>query len=73
MCFSACHWAKISKIFYGTKIKDAKKLGFSELTIPNEKMKSLGGSKIKLEANVLREKNLEVFKLWLKEGDRNIY
>ena len=24
MCFSACHWAKISKIVYGAQIEDAK-------------------------------------------------
>src|SRR3989338_3600598 len=33
MCFSACHWAKISRIIYGTYIEDAKRLGYSELTI----------------------------------------
>ncbi|MHC4755582.1 MAG: nucleoside deaminase, partial [Planctomycetota bacterium] len=41
MCFTACHWAKISTIVYGASIPDAKNAGFSELAISNEKMKQL--------------------------------
>ena len=48
MCFCACHWARISKIIYGTHIEDAKKLGFSELTISDEKMKLFGNSPIEV-------------------------
>jgi len=33
MCFSACHWAKLAAIVFGTNIEDAKRAGFSELTI----------------------------------------
>src|SRR5574341_300888 len=63
MCFSACHWARISQIVYGTRIDDAMKLGFNELTIPNEKMKRLGNSSIKIVGNILRDENLELFTL----------
>ena len=73
MCFSACHWAKISTIVYGTRIEDAKKLGFSELTIPNDTMKHLGNSPIEVVGNILREEGLALFKLWSEQEHKRIY
>jgi tRNA(Arg) A34 adenosine deaminase TadA len=73
MCFSACHWAKISKIVFGARIEDARKLGFSELTISLEEMKRLGNSPIEIVGDILREENLELFKLWSTQGDRRVY
>jgi tRNA(Arg) A34 adenosine deaminase TadA len=73
MCFSACHWAKISKIVYGARIEDAKKLGFSELTISNEEMKSQSNSSIEVIGDFLREEILELFKLWSKREDKRVY
>ena len=65
MCFSACHWAMISKIIFGASIEDAKLAGFNELTISNEKMKSWGMSNLEIVRGFLREENLELFKMWL--------
>lgn len=73
MCFSACHWAKISKIIYGVRIEDAKKLGFSELTISNREMKQFGNSPIELVGDLLREENLELFEFWSKREDKRVY
>ncbi|NQS88645.1 nucleoside deaminase [Patescibacteria group bacterium] len=73
MCFSACHWAKISKIVYGTKIEDAKNFGFSELTISNKKMKQSGNSSIEVIGDFLLEENLKLFKLWSKRKDKRVY
>ncbi len=73
MCFSACHWAKISTIVYGARIGDARKLGFSELTISNEQMKQLGNSPIELIGNILREENMGLFKLWSEQENKKIY
>jgi tRNA(Arg) A34 adenosine deaminase TadA len=73
MCFGACHWAKISKIVYGAQIEDAKKLGFSELTISNKEMKQSGNSRMEIVGDILREENLELFKLWSEQGNRRIY
>lgn len=73
MCFSACHWARISKIVYGTRIKDAKELGFSELSVTDDRMKMLGKSKIRIVGDFLREENLELFKLWSKRKDKRVY
>jgi tRNA(Arg) A34 adenosine deaminase TadA len=73
MCFSACHWAKISKVVYGARIEDAKKLGFSELTLSNKEMKLLGNSSIEIIGDFLREEILELFKLWSKREDKRVY
>lgn len=73
MCFSACHWAKISRIVYGARIEDAKGVGFNELTVSNEKMKQLGNSPVELVGGILREENLDLFKYWLKCGSKKAY
>lgn len=73
MCFSACHWAKISKIVYGARIEDAKKIGFNELIISNRKMKQLGNSSIEVIGDFLREENIKLFKLWSKQKDKRVY
>lgn len=73
MCFSACHWAKISKIIYGASIEDANEIGFNELSISNHKMKELGKSNIEIEGGFLKELCLELFTIWFKRSDKKIY
>lgn len=64
MCFSACHWARISTIVFGARIKDAERSGFHELTVSNRRMQSMGGSRITLVEGVLRDEALNLFRLW---------
>ena len=73
MCFSAIHWAGIRKIVFGTRIEDAKKYGFSELEIPNEKMKELGNSKVEIVSDLLRDENVKVFEEWAAREDKKSY
>ena len=73
MCFTACHWAKISAIVYGASIADAKNAGFSELDISNEKMKQFGPSLVEVISGFLREQNVELFNLWLQKPDKKVY
>lgn len=73
MCFSACHWAKISKIVYGTSIEDAQTAGFRELTLSNQQMKQLGNSAIEIQGGFMKEENLEIFKEWEKFKDGLLY
>ena len=72
MCFSAIHWARISKIVYGTNINDVKALGFSELTINNKQMKKLGKSNVKIKQDFMRKECLELLKTW-KKGKGKTY
>jgi len=73
MCFSACHWAKISRIVYGAAISDAKEFGFSELSISNQQMKQLGESSIETTTDFFKEQCIELFKLWSEKSDRRAY
>lgn len=73
MCFSACHWAKIPRIVYGVKMNDARALGFSELVISNDRMKSLGRSPIKIRSGVLRKENLALMQFWSEREGKKIY
>ncbi len=73
MCFAACHWAKLDAIVYGTRIADAARLGFSELSISNREMKRRGKSPIVVVGDVLRRGNLRLFEMFEKRKDRRLY
>ncbi len=73
MCYSAIHWAKISKIFYGTRIEDARSYGFSELCISDIQMKELGHDYIEIVADFLRQENLELLEYWSKKENKKVY
>jgi tRNA(Arg) A34 adenosine deaminase TadA len=73
MCFGACHWAGLSRIVYGARIKDAEKIGFSELKISNRKMKEMSRSPLAVVGGLLRRENLRLFTLWSKRKDKQIY
>lgn len=64
MCFSAIHWARISRIVYGTNISDVKALGFSELTVSNMQMKKLGKSKVLIQSDFMRKECKELLDFW---------
>ena len=66
MCFSAIHWARISKIVYGAEIADAKKAGFNELVVSAKTMKRLGKSKVEVKGGVLKKENQALFEYWKK-------
>jgi tRNA(Arg) A34 adenosine deaminase TadA len=73
MCFSACHWARISMIVYGTTIADAKRIGFNELTVSNAVLKRAGHSPVKIKPAYLRKESLELFNFWLNNPSRKAY
>ena len=70
MCLGAIHWAGVSMVVFGCRIRDAKKMGFSELTVSAARLKSLGNSPVKVTGGVLREECIDVMKLWEKLGGR---
>ncbi len=73
MCFTACHWAKIDKIIFGARIKDAQKFGFNECAISNKKMKQSGKSPIEIRGDFLRKENIDLFKLWFNQKNKKAY
>lgn len=73
MCFSACHWARISTIVYGASIADAFASGFNELKISNRQMRKSGRSGVKIRGGVLRDECRRLFAVWAKRSGRKSY
>jgi guanine deaminase len=73
MCFSACHWANLDRIVYGATIADAAACGFRELPISNAEMKRLGGSRIGITPQFLRDQASELFREWMRQPGRRTY
>ena len=73
MCFSAIHWAKIKRVYFGTTIQDVKRLGFNELSISNRAMKRLGSSPVELHAGICRSECSDLLKFWKKLPSRRTY
>lgn len=73
MCFSAIHWARISRIVFGARIEDAFKSGFNELSISNENMKTFGGSPVEISGDFMKEECLYPFKLWSESPNKRAY
>ena len=66
MCFSACHWARITQVVWGCRISDARRLGFNELLISSRKMKEAGRSPVSVLRDFMRGDCLRIFKEWKK-------
>jgi tRNA(Arg) A34 adenosine deaminase TadA len=73
MCFSAIHWAKISRIVFGASIADARAAGFNELTISNTLMKDKGQSPVEVDGGCLREACVALFEEWKNAGKARTY
>ena len=68
MCFSACHWARISRIYFGARIEDAKKAGFHEIMLPNSRIKEISNLETEITGDFLREECVEIFRIWSERG-----
>jgi len=64
MCFTACVWAKVSRIVYACRIEDAERAGIRQVPISSVRMNQLGQSGIELVGDVLREESLKLFEAW---------
>ena len=73
MCFSASHWAGITRIVFGAGIVDAADAGFSELRISIYQMKAQGISSVRLVPDFMRDENRLLFKDWLDREDHRSY
>ncbi|MDH5229414.1 MAG: nucleoside deaminase [Gammaproteobacteria bacterium] len=73
MCFSAIHWAGINRIIFGTRIADVKALGFKELEISNETMRSEGKSNVKINTDFMRDECLDLLQAWKNNTSGTTY
>jgi tRNA(Arg) A34 adenosine deaminase TadA len=73
MCFSAIHWARIAKVFFGTNIADVKKRGFHELSVSSRRMKRKGHSPVFLQAGFMKKECLALLADWDRKADKKTY
>ncbi len=73
MCFAAINWARIPRVYFGTTVADAKKLGFNELMISDATLKRLGGSAIRLRSGFLRDECRGLLEEWRRFPGRHTY
>lgn len=73
MCFSAIHWARIGRIVYSTRIADVQALGFNELSVSNEQLRTLGNSPIQLIGDFVRTEGLALLKSWQTSPGASLY
>jgi len=66
MCFSACVWAKIPTVVYGSRIEDAERLGIRQIPIDSARMQQLSRGAMTLVGDVLRAESVELFKAWTR-------
>ena len=72
MCFSACFWANLDKIVYGSRIEDAERMGIRQLPITLSTMKQLSRSSVEIVGDLLREESVELFRAWARTGYRRM-
>lgn len=73
MCFAAINWAQINRIYFGTTVREVKRLGFNELVISNRTLKRIGGSRVQSTGGILREECHELLEFWRKSPLRKAY
>lgn len=73
MCFSAIHWARMRRVYFGTSVPDVKRLGFNELSISNRTLKRLGKSPLEIHAGVCREECKQLLIDWKKLPGQQTY
>ncbi len=67
MCAAAIHWARLDAVHFGACIDDARRAGFSELTLAIEEMYARG-SNTRAVRGVQREACAALFEEWRRAG-----
>jgi guanine deaminase len=72
MCFSAVHWAKIKKLYYGCTRTDAADAGFDDEFIYDV----IKGTTLRIQVEVKqlnREECVKLFEKWVEKEDKRLY
>jgi len=72
MCYSAIHWAKIFRVYYGATRTDAKNIGFDDQYLYDVLSNKISDTKLTLE-ELERESCLKVFNDYIKDDERKGY
>jgi guanine deaminase len=72
MCFSAIHWAKIKKVYYGCTDNDAKDIGFDDKYI-YDILQSKSKNKQVIFKQISHKESLEIFNKWKSKPNKKMY
>ncbi len=72
MCFSAIHWAKMAKLYYGCTRQDAAKIGFDDQFIYDVIQNRTKKKQLKI-TKIMRPDCLKPFKIWQNKNDKTQY
>lgn len=73
MCFAAIHWARLGRVIYGTTIQEVARLGFHEMTIGSQQMRTLGKSPVTIYPAFLLAECRQLLKIWEQIPGRLVY
>jgi guanine deaminase len=73
MCMAALHWARVSTVYFGATIADARRAGFNELALPAQELLTRGGSPVTLVGGLLAEPCRALFQEWLQRPNHRAY
>jgi guanine deaminase len=73
MCFTAIHWARIERIYYGASISDAESFGFNELKVSNHMLKEMGLSNVEITPDFMRKECVKLFEYWSSKDWKKTY
>lgn len=73
MCAAAIHWARLDAVVYGATIADARRAGFSELSLSCSTLYSQGGSEVVIHRGVLEDQCRALFDTWLSGPNPKAY
>ncbi len=72
MCYSAAHWAKIKKLYYGATRQDAADIGFDDQYLYEVLANDHVDEKMS-EEQLARDSCLEVFRIYENDAERTAY
>lgn len=73
MCFSAIHWARIDKVYFGTGIEDVARRGFNEMMLACADIKESTSSEVRIEAGCMKAECEKLLKYWDDLPDKTTY
>ena len=73
MCFAAINWAQIRQVYFGTSVRDVRRLGFNELVISNRRLKSLGGGHTEIVPRFMKTECEELLDFWRRLPGKKTY
>jgi len=73
MCMSALHWARVSHVYFGATVADARQAGFNEIELAAQQVAQAGGDQVRVEPGLLADECRGLFAEWLAHRAPRVY